>query len=137
VIDVDRLTPHGDFAALGAQVIARSECGNYGEESLIGWKLPDGTVVIERVGKDSRRWAITATDTLRISASAWGNQSMAGAETLLALITSAGEEIELSHFEFSAAWGGPTDDAVATLARTIATHAGCTVTVIPMTFPVA
>jgi len=134
---VDRPTPKGDCAALGAQVIARSECGNYGEDSLIGWKFPDGTVVIERVGanRGSMRCAIAATDNLQVSAGAWGDLSMASAETLLKLITVEGEELELSHFEFSAAWGGPTDDAVAKLARTIATEAGCTVTVIPMTFP--
>lgn len=134
---MERPTPQGDCAALGAQVIARSECGNYGEDSLVGWKFPDGTVVIERVGSDrsSRRWSIAATDNLQVSAGAWGNLSMAGAETVLKLLTREGEELELSHFEFSAAWGGPTDDEVATLARTIATAAGCTVTVIPMTFP--
>lgn len=121
-----------------AQVIAQSECGNYGEESLVGSRLPNGTVVLERGGKGScaHRWTIAATDTLHVTSGAWGTAAMLGMETQLTLKTAAGETIEVAHFEFSAAWGGPTDDTVATLARRIAIEAGCAVTVIPITFPV-
>lgn len=133
---VERATPDGDYAALGARVIAQSECGNYGEDALTAWKLPDGVVVIERVGKDgrSRRWPVEATDTLRVTAEAWGNLTMVGADTFLILVALEGEEIEISHFEINLSWGGVTDDEVAELARKIAIEAGCTVTVVPIKF---
>jgi len=134
---VERPPPEGDLAALAARVIAQSECGNYGEDALTAWKLPDHAVVIERVAKDgsSRRWRVEAGDTLRVSGDAWGTTTMAGINTQLTLVTAGGEERELSHFEFSAAWGGPTDDDVAKLARTVALAVGCMVTVIPTTYP--
>jgi hypothetical protein len=132
-----RPTPDGDCAALGAEVIAKSECGDYGEDELKAWRFPDGAVVIERVGQDgsSRRWRVEATDTLRVTSEAWGNHRMRGVETVLTLVTLDGEEVGLSHFEFSGAWGGPTDDTVTEVARTIASAAGCTTLVVPMTFP--
>lgn len=127
----------GDYAARGGVVIATSECGNYGEDTLTAWKLADGAVVVERECKDGTVlcWQIDATDTLRTSSEAWGSGGIVGLETDLVAIAQDGEEIAITHFEFSSPWGGASDRDVAMLAEAIANEARCTLDIVPTKYP--
>lgn len=128
--------PEGDLAALGAREIVRRDCGNYGEDALVAWKLPDGDVVVEYVGTgddrsgDPGRWLIDPADTLRVRSEGFVSAKMAGMESRLERVGIDGSTQTLAHFEFTAAWGGTYHDQVAELARRIAEAAGCGVVVV-------
>lgn len=131
-----KLPPEGDLAALGAREIVRTECGAYGEDSLIGWKLADGDVVVEYVGSgtdrsgDPARWLIDPADTLRVTSDGFVGTNMAGMESRLERQALDGRSVTLAHFEFTAAWGGVYHDKVAEIARRIADACGCGVVVV-------
>jgi hypothetical protein len=124
--------PRAPDETTGDRRLAAIDCGNYGEDQLVAWRVnasadePEGVVLTLRSGS---RWRVESNSTLHVEGEGWKAKNFAAIRTELFL--TSGHKRAVTHFEIDIMWGGVHPDEVAAFVREVAAAAACALSIEP------